>query len=44
MKTITGRYINKYLAKVVKYIRNAVSEAPLKIVEKYIENQKTKTL
>jgi hypothetical protein len=32
MKTIDGRYINKYLAKVSKYIRDAVAETPLIIV------------
>lgn len=40
MKTINGRYINKYLAKVVKYIRNAVAQAPLRVVELYNYNQK----
>lgn len=32
MKTINGRYINKYLAKVGKYIKDAVAEAPLRVV------------
>jgi hypothetical protein len=32
MKTIDGRYINKYLAKASKLIRDAVAEAPLKTV------------
>ncbi len=32
MKTIDGRYINKYMARVSKLIRDAVAEAPLKTV------------
>lgn len=32
MKTIDGRYINKYLAKVGRLIRKMVSDAPLKVV------------
>jgi phage terminase Nu1 subunit (DNA packaging protein) len=40
MKTINGRYINRYLAKVGKHIRRIVSEIPLKIVDKYMEQEK----
>lgn len=40
MKSIHGRYINKYLARVGKQIRRVVSEIPLKLIEKYIEEQK----
>lgn len=42
MKTIDGRYINKYMAKVAKFIREAVAEAPLEIVKSYTEIQKNK--
>ena len=40
MKTIDGRSINKYLERVGKLIKTVISEAPLKIVEKYIEYEK----
>ncbi len=39
-KTIDGRFINRYLAKVSKILKTTVSNIPLKMVESFNEESK----
>ena len=41
MKTIDGRSINRYLERVGEQVKKIISDAPLKLVEKYIEDEKS---
>lgn len=40
MKTISGRYINKYLLNTSKLLKKIMAECPLDIVINYIEQKK----
>lgn len=44
MKTIDGRYINKYIARVSKKLRDFVANIPFKIAEKYMDASKQATI
>ena len=43
LKTIDGRYINKYMSKVSKRMRTFVNNIPLGFANKYMETSKAKT-
>lgn len=43
LKTIDGRYINKYMSKVSKRMRTFVNNIPLDFANKYMEISKAKT-
>lgn len=43
MKTIDGRYINKYLAKVSRILKAIVANTPFEGVERYMEISKNET-
>lgn len=40
LKTIDGRYINKYISKVSKRMRSFIVSAPFKVANKYTEQSK----
>ncbi len=44
LKTIDGRYINKYMSKVSKRMRTFVNNIPLDFANKYSELSKAKTV
>lgn len=43
LKTIDGRYINKYMTKVSKILRGFMSNVPFRIINIYNETSKRET-